>query len=126
LKIMLSNLFYVHFCIAGNECCERLAYYGINTNLVTYLTKMLHQGNATAAKNVTIWSGTCYLTPLLGAILADAYWGRYWTIAAFSTIYFMVCLNFADVRSPFLNSKVQMLISFSITTFLMLVYHILY
>uniref|UniRef100_A0A0D6QXA6 Major facilitator superfamily (MFS) profile domain-containing protein n=1 Tax=Araucaria cunninghamii TaxID=56994 RepID=A0A0D6QXA6_ARACU len=75
--------------ILGNECCERLAYYGINTNLVTYLTKILHQGNATAAKNVTTWSGTCYITPLLGAVLADAYWGRYWTIAIFSTIYFI-------------------------------------
>ncbi|KAH9316541.1 hypothetical protein KI387_025168, partial [Taxus chinensis] len=75
--------------ILGNECCERLAYYGINTNLVTYLTKILHQGNATAAKSVTTWSGTCYITPLLGAVLADAYWGRYWTIAVFSTIYFI-------------------------------------
>ncbi|MBA0706237.1 hypothetical protein Golax_018361 [Gossypium laxum] len=74
--------------ILGNECCERLAYYGIAANLVSYLTKKLHEGNATAARNVTTWQGTCYLTPLIGAVLADAYWGRYWTIAAFSTIYF--------------------------------------
>ncbi|KAL4579570.1 hypothetical protein LXL04_015722 [Taraxacum kok-saghyz] len=74
--------------ILGNECCERLAYYGISTNLVSYLTKKLHQGNASAARNVTTWQGTCYLTPLIGAVLADAYWGRYWTIAVFSTIYF--------------------------------------
>ncbi|XP_024963434.1 protein NRT1/ PTR FAMILY 8.3-like [Cynara cardunculus var. scolymus] len=75
--------------ILGNECCERLAYYGIATNLVSYLTKKLHQGNASAARNVTTWQGTCYLTPLIGAVLADAYWGRYWTIAIFSTIYFI-------------------------------------
>ncbi|XP_068662122.1 protein NRT1/ PTR FAMILY 8.3-like [Aristolochia californica] len=75
--------------ILGTECCERLAYYGIATNLVTYLTKMLHEGNVSAARNVTTWSGTCYLSPLIGAILADAYWGRYWTIAVFSTIYFI-------------------------------------
>nr|QSV51797.1 nitrate transporter [Chlorophytum comosum] len=75
--------------ILGNECCERLAHYGISTNLVTYLTKKLHQGNVTAARNVTTWQGTCYLTPLIGAILADAYWGRYWTSAVFSTIYFI-------------------------------------
>ncbi|CAI9096858.1 OLC1v1033096C3 [Oldenlandia corymbosa var. corymbosa] len=73
----------------GNECCERLAYYGISTNLVTYLTKKLHEGNVSAARNVTTWQGTCYLTPLIGAVLADAYWGRYWTIATFSTIYFI-------------------------------------
>ncbi|MCL7048718.1 hypothetical protein MKW94_012602 [Papaver nudicaule] len=73
--------------ILGTECCERLAYYGIATNLVTYLTNRLHEGNVSAARNVTTWQGTCYLTPLIGAVLADAYWGRYWTIAVFSTIY---------------------------------------
>ncbi|XP_057485381.1 LOW QUALITY PROTEIN: protein NRT1/ PTR FAMILY 8.3-like [Actinidia eriantha] len=75
--------------ILGTECCERLAYYGIATNLVTYLTTKLHEGNVSAARNVTTWAGTCYLTPLIGAVLADAYWGRYWTIAVFSTIYFI-------------------------------------
>lgn len=75
--------------ILGTECCERLAYYGISTNLVTYLTRKLHQGNVSAARNVTTWQGTCYLTPLIGAVLADAYWGRYWTIAVFSAIYFV-------------------------------------
>ncbi|BBN13587.1 MFS transporter, POT/PTR family, peptide/nitrate/nicotianamine transporter [Marchantia polymorpha subsp. ruderalis] len=75
--------------ILGNEGCERLAYYGIGTNLVTYLTTVLHQGTAKAATNVTNWSGTCYITPLIGGFLADAYWGRYWTIAVFSFIYFL-------------------------------------
>ncbi|ERN11102.1 hypothetical protein AMTR_s00024p00149600 [Amborella trichopoda] len=73
----------------GAVCCERMAYYGISTNLVTYLTKILHEGNASAAQIVTTWQGTCCLTPLLGALLADAYWGRYWTIAAFSAVYFI-------------------------------------
>ncbi|KAH0707656.1 hypothetical protein KY285_012205 [Solanum tuberosum] len=75
--------------ILGNECCERLAFYGIALNLVTYLTKKLHEGNVPAARNVTTWLGTCYLTPLIGAVLADAYWGRYRTIATFSIIYFI-------------------------------------
>ncbi|XP_058109268.1 protein NRT1/ PTR FAMILY 8.1-like [Magnolia sinica] len=73
--------------ILGNECCERLAYYGMGTNLVNYLKLRLNQGNATAANNVTNWSGTCYIMPLFGAFLADAYLGRYWTIASFSVIY---------------------------------------
>ncbi|KAA8519001.1 hypothetical protein F0562_016225 [Nyssa sinensis] len=73
--------------VLGNECCERLAYYGMSTNLVNYLQKRLNQGNVTASNNVTNWSGTCYITPLIGAFLADAYLGRYWTIASFSIIY---------------------------------------
>ncbi|KAL0375307.1 UNVERIFIED_CONTAM: protein NRT1/ PTR FAMILY 8.1 [Sesamum radiatum] len=69
------------------ECCERLAYYGMSTNLVNYLKTQLGQGNVTATNNVTNWSGTCYITPLIGAFVADSYLGRFWTIAIFATIY---------------------------------------
>ncbi|CAH8389867.1 unnamed protein product [Eruca vesicaria subsp. sativa] len=74
--------------ILGNECCERLAYYGIAKNLITYYTSELHESNVSAARQVMIWQGTCFITPLLGAVIADSYWGRYWTIASFSAIYF--------------------------------------
>ncbi|KAK4481009.1 hypothetical protein RD792_011877 [Penstemon davidsonii] len=47
----------------------------------------MNESSVVAVNNVTNWSGTCYVTPLLGAFLADAYLGRYWTIATFSTIY---------------------------------------
>ena len=77
------------FCLA-NECCERLAYYGISMNLVTYMTTILNLGNAASATSVNSWVGTCYITPFIGAFLADTYWGRYWTIAGFSFIYFVV------------------------------------
>ncbi|OEL17850.1 Protein NRT1/ PTR FAMILY 8.2 [Dichanthelium oligosanthes] len=73
--------------ILGNECCERLAYYGMSSNLVNYMIDRLNQGNAAAANNVSNWSGTCYVMPLLGAFLADAYLGRYLTIAAFMGLY---------------------------------------
>ena len=39
---------------------------------------------------VTNWSGTVYIFPLLGAFLADSYWGRYNTIIIFSIIYILV------------------------------------
>jgi len=57
---------------------------------VNYLEDRYGLGNAAAANTVTTWSGTCYITPLLGAFLADAYLGRYWTIASFSSIYVLV------------------------------------
>ncbi|XP_026424958.1 protein NRT1/ PTR FAMILY 8.1-like [Papaver somniferum] len=75
------------YFIIGNEFCERLAYYGMSTNLVNYLETRLNLGNAKAATQVSLWSGTCYLTPLLGALVADAWFGRYWTIAGFSILY---------------------------------------
>ncbi|XP_022852215.1 protein NRT1/ PTR FAMILY 8.1-like isoform X2 [Olea europaea var. sylvestris] len=73
--------------ILGNEFSERLAYYGMSTNLVNYLTLRLGQSNVTASNNVTNWSGTCYITPLIGAFVADSYLGRYRTIASFVFIY---------------------------------------
>lgn len=73
--------------ILANECCERLAYYGMSTNLVNYMKKFLNQGNTEAANNVTNWSGTCYITPLIGAFVADAYLGRYKTISSFMIVY---------------------------------------
>ncbi|OWM81704.1 hypothetical protein CDL15_Pgr007742 [Punica granatum] len=75
--------------ILGNACCEGLAYYGVSMNLINYFQKHLNQGAATASTTVTNWTGTCYVTPLIGAFLADSYLGRYWTIASFSIIYFL-------------------------------------
>nr|GEY70396.1 protein NRT1/ PTR FAMILY 8.2-like [Tanacetum cinerariifolium] len=73
--------------ILGNECCERLAYYAMGANLVRYLKYQLNEHSATASRNFSIWAGTCYLTPLIGAFVADTYLGRYWTITTFSIIY---------------------------------------
>lgn len=58
-----------------------------------YFKHHLNQDSATASKNVNNWSGTCYITPLIGAFLADAYLGRYRTIAAFSIVYVFVSSN---------------------------------
>uniref|UniRef100_A0A0E0E645 Major facilitator superfamily (MFS) profile domain-containing protein n=1 Tax=Oryza meridionalis TaxID=40149 RepID=A0A0E0E645_9ORYZ len=66
--------------ILATEFCYCLAYYGIMYNLVTYLTTVLHQSNVAAAKNVSTWQATCFLTPLAGAVVADSYWGRHRTM----------------------------------------------
>ncbi|KAF8403629.1 hypothetical protein HHK36_011733 [Tetracentron sinense] len=73
--------------IIGVEVAERFAYYGMSGNLITYLTNVLHQSTATAAKNVNTWSGVSTLLPLLGAFIADTYLGRFKTILFASLIY---------------------------------------
>ncbi|KAM6544875.1 hypothetical protein CsatB_025611 [Cannabis sativa] len=70
------------------EVFERMAYYGIQSNLIIYLTEKLHQGTVTASNNVTNWIGAIWLTPILGAYIADAHLGRYPTFIISSSIYF--------------------------------------
>ncbi|CAO2183834.1 unnamed protein product [Urochloa humidicola] len=74
------------YLILGAEISESLAFSGIQKNLVTYLTGVLHESNVDAAKNVSTWLGSCFFTPLIGAFLADTYWGRYWTVVIFISI----------------------------------------
>ncbi|KAJ1430531.1 Proton-dependent oligopeptide transporter family [Sesbania bispinosa] len=90
--------------ILGTFFCERLAYYGIASNLVIHLTTKLHEGVVSAARNVTTFQGTCYLTPLLGSFFADAYWGRYWTIVVFYGIYLIgICVLILSATIPSLE-----------------------
>ncbi|KAF8010857.1 hypothetical protein BT93_J1488 [Corymbia citriodora subsp. variegata] len=71
------------------EFSERLSYFGIATNLISYLTKVIHQDLKTAAKNVNYWSGVTTMMPLIGGFLADAYTGRFTIIIVSSLIYLM-------------------------------------
>lgn len=71
------------------ELCERLAYYGIATNIITYVTGVLGYTSSAASSAVMAWTGTCYFTPLIGAFLADAYLGRYKVILWFSSVFYI-------------------------------------
>lgn len=75
--------------ILGVETLESLAFYGISTDLVMYIRKILHEDNASSAASVSTWVGTGYLTPFLGAYLADSYWGRYKIISISFVIYLL-------------------------------------
>ncbi|KAF9600978.1 hypothetical protein IFM89_014963 [Coptis chinensis] len=75
--------------ILGSHLCERLAFFVIHTRLVNYLQTQFNQGNATAAKYVLNWTGTCYLATLIGGDVAEFYLGRYSVIAISVVIYFL-------------------------------------
>ena len=66
-------------------CCRLMS------NMVIYMTRIMGYEPAFASVQLMLFEGTCYLTPILGAWLADSAWGRFKTILVFSIIYFLVC-----------------------------------
>ncbi|KFK44623.1 hypothetical protein AALP_AA1G282800 [Arabis alpina] len=67
--------------ILGNETLERVATMGISANFMAYFTKVFHMELVEASVVYNLWSGFTNLAPLLGAIISDAYIGRFKTIA---------------------------------------------
>jgi len=74
--------------ILGNEFCERYSYYGMRTILVIYLSsKLIDWDDNTATAVYHAFTVLAYLFPLLGAMLADSFLGKYWTILSLSIVY---------------------------------------
>ena len=87
--------------IIGNEAAERFCYYGMKTVLIIFMTKFLlnRQGELDVMSDEEakgyyhLFVAGVYFFPILGAILADAVWGKFRTIFYLSLVY---CLgNFA-------------------------------
>ena len=80
--------------IIGNEAAERYSFYGMKTILVIFMTKHLmgKEGpEPMAEEEAKMWfhlfNSAVYFTPLLGAIVADVFFGKYKTIVSLSIVY---------------------------------------
>ncbi len=81
--------------IVGNEGCERFSYYGMRSILYVYMANTLYpaQGmvGARAADLATahyhLFSAAVYALPMVGAVIADRYLGKYLTILVLSLVY---------------------------------------
>ncbi|GMT35284.1 hypothetical protein PFISCL1PPCAC_26581, partial [Pristionchus fissidentatus] len=74
-------------CIVSNEFCERFSYYGMRTVLTFYILNVLKFPPDTTTIFFNSFTILCYLTPLLGSIIADGYIGKFWTIFSVSILY---------------------------------------
>ncbi|KAH8482616.1 hypothetical protein H0E87_029897 [Populus deltoides] len=66
--------------IIVNEAFERLANYGLSTNLILYLTREYGIDAVNGAQILYLHSAATSFTPFIGAFLADTYVGRYFMI----------------------------------------------
>lgn len=89
--------------IVGNEAAERFNFYGLKAILVIYMTKHLMDSSGGAApmskEEATGWYhlfvGSNYFFPAMGAIIADAFLGKYRTILWLSILYSVGCVVLA-------------------------------
>jgi proton-dependent oligopeptide transporter, POT family len=73
--------------IVGNEACERYSFYGMKSILVVFMIQILLMNESKATWVYHQFSSLVYLTPLLGAYIADRIWGKYKTIMYLSLVY---------------------------------------
>jgi len=80
--------------IIGNEGCERFSFYGMKAILFVYLTVLLTKDGMSgqlAEKQATdifhTFVAGVYALPMVGALIADRWWGKYNTIMWLSLVY---------------------------------------
>ncbi|MDH3818604.1 MAG: MFS transporter, partial [Myxococcales bacterium] len=95
--------------IVGNEAAERYSYYGMRAILVIFMTKFLMnaQGELDLMSDEQaktwfhVFVTAVYFFPIFGAIISDAFFGKYRTIMALSIVYCLGHLTLAvdDTRT---------------------------
>ena len=81
--------------IIANEAAERFSFYGMRSILIVFMTQYLvtssgatdHMGPAEARQNFALFVSAVYFLPIFGAILAEGFIGKYWTIFILSIVY---------------------------------------
>jgi len=82
--------------IIGNEAAERFSYYGMRTILTIFMVRYLYlmsdtvmpaMSKAEAQEQYHTFSSWVYFFPILGAIIADAFTGKYRIIMGVSVLY---------------------------------------
>jgi hypothetical protein len=95
--------------IVGNEAAERYSYYGMRAILVIFMTRFLMnaQGELEVMTDEQaktwfhVFVTAVYFFPIFGAIISDAFFGKYRTIMALSIVYCLGHLTLAidDTRT---------------------------
>lgn len=98
--------------IVGNEAAERFSYYGMNSILTIFMTKYLLDSAghlavfqpAAAEAWYHTFVTTAYFLPIVGAVLADALFGKFWVVFWLSIVYCAGHATLALMGSPVAHS----------------------
>src|ERR1700719_735995 len=93
--------------IIGNEAAERFSYYGMKSVLTVFMAHyILNQSGVLtpmhpneAYKYTHYFVSGVYFLPIFGAIIADGWFGKYWTILSLSIAYCFGNLTLACIAS---------------------------
>ena len=103
--------------IVGNEVCERFSYYGMRAILQVHLTALFalqlldqQQARTSATQVVHLFMAGVYAFPMIGALAADRWIGKYNTILYLSIVY---CLG-NGVLALFGNSLTGMYVGLAL------------
>ena len=94
--------------IVGNEAAERFSFYGMKTILVVFMTQYLltasggaeYMTDTKAREWMHLFVASAYFFPVIGAVLADAFLGKYVTIMSLSVVYCLGHLSLALIDMP--------------------------
>jgi len=92
--------------IIGNELCERFSYHGMKAVLLLYLRNFIGWSDNTSTAVYHAFLAFAYFMPLVGAIVADQYWGKYKTIIIFSIIYVLGHATKTVAAIPYIPSDI--------------------
>ncbi len=68
------------YLLFSTEMAERFSYFGMRAIFILYMTKILMMNDALANNIYGSYTGLVYLTPLIGGIISDRFWGNRRTI----------------------------------------------
>ncbi|KAI9229405.1 MAG: POT family-domain-containing protein [Piptocephalis tieghemiana] len=75
--------------IIATELCERFAFYGASLLFQQYMLQHLGLPKNTSTAINRCFTFFAYLTSMIGAFIADTYWGKYRTIVIFAIVYML-------------------------------------
>lgn len=75
------------YFIITTEFCERFSYYGMRTVLALYFFQILHFTEDNSSVFFHVFNALCYFSPIVGAIIADTFLGKYRTIFYLALLY---------------------------------------